>query len=83
MESNEKCWCGHQAQWHERSKVKRSHKGDWLYICQWCIKLELRGKKYCDHEHEMATDIPDWMQNEVVAKLDAMLSTPFQYKSSG
>ena len=83
MESNEKCWCGHQVQWHEQSKVNRSHKGEWLYICKWCIQMELRGKKYCDHEHEMATDIPDWMKKEAMSKLDAMFSTPSQYKSSG
>ena len=45
--------------------------------------MELRGKKYCDHEHEMATDIPDWMKKEAMSKLDAMFSTPSQYKSSG
>ena len=74
MQLTDKCWCGHQARWHKQSKVNRSHKGDWLYICKWCIKMELRGKRYCDYEHDMATEIPQWMQNEVVNKLDELLN---------
>ena len=36
--------------------------------------MELKGRRYCDYEHDMATEIPQWMQNEAVNKLDELLN---------
>ena len=74
MKLTDKCWCGHQIRWHKQSKMNRSYRSEWLYICKWCIKMELRGKKYCNYEHEIATEFPEWKLEEAVHKLDELLN---------
>ena len=66
MEPNESCWCGHQARWHRQDKTYPD-----LYACKWCMKMQLRRKKYCDYVHEMAREIPEWMLKQAV---DALLA---------
>ena len=38
------------------------------------MKMQLRGKKYCDYVHEMAREIPEWMLKQAVDALDALLA---------
>ena len=70
MKPNESCWCGHQARWHKQDKTYRD-----LYACKWCMKMQLRGKKYCDYVHEMALEIPEWMLKRAVATFDELVDT--------
>ena len=70
MEPNESCWCGHQAQWHRQNKTYPD-----LYVCKWCIKMQLRGKIYCEYEHQMAIEIPELMMERAVAVFDKLVDT--------
>ena len=68
MKPNESCWCGHQAQWHKQDKTYRD-----LYACKWCMKMQLRGKKYCDYEHQMAPNIPEGVLRQAADAMGAQL----------
>ena len=37
--------------------------------------MQLRGKKYCDYEHQMALEIPEWMVERAVATFDELVDT--------
>jgi hypothetical protein len=39
------------------------------------MKMQLRGKKYCDYVHEMALELPRWMMERAAAIFDELVDT--------
>jgi hypothetical protein len=84
MDAGERCWCNHQARHHRPSRTGRSRGGTLMQVCEWCIKLKLRGRTlrgktykygqypllFSDEEHELAAEVPEWMLRAAMDRLE-------------
>ena len=80
MELTDKCWCGHQVRWHKRWPSVQNANYKNVYSCKWCLKLQLKGRGYCDPEHEMVAEITEWTLEQSVDKLNSLLTPKIQKK---